>query len=176
MNAISLRYGLYAATFLSALHILDFWWGQGQEPDYAADEVFGYLTLFLSMIFVYFGIRKYRDQEAGGYLEFWEGIKLGALIIILPSLAFGLYSLIYSYWLDPGFMEAYFNQNLENLRAELPAAEYAIKEKELLAQKDTFMNPFFNFGLMFLTVYIIGIIASIISSFALLKNRPIAEA
>jgi len=125
----------------------------------------------VSMVFVFLGIRQYRDQEQAGYLTFMEGIKIGALIVLLPSLAFGLFNVVYALWLEPDFMDTYFQYNLDQLKASLPAAEYATQEKELLAQKEMFMNPAVNFGVMFLTVFLMGLIVAIISSFALMKRK-----
>ena len=175
MKAIALRYGSYAAALVIVLSLVAWLWERGKTIDYSTTEIWGYLTLVASMVFVYLGIRHYRDSERGGYLSFGDGIKLGVLIVLIPSLAFGLYNVVYTEWLNPEFMEAYFNQNLEQLRAQLPAEEYARQEKDLLAQKEMFQNPFLGFALMFFTVFIIGLIASIISTIALLRNPPRSE-
>lgn len=167
-NAI-LRNGIYACLVILVGFTIEYFMGKGKEVDYGASETIGYLILSAAMIFVFFGIRQYRDQENKGQLTFVEGLKIGALIVLLPSLVFGLYNVVYVLWLDPDFMNDYFAYSLDQLKASLPPAEYAIKKQELLAQKETFTNPFVNFAVMFLTVFIMGFIVSIISSFALMK-------
>lgn len=171
MKNTILRYGMYASLVIILGFTLEWIINRGKEMDFNASEVVGYLILSVSMIFVFFGIRQYRDQENEGQLSFTEGLKIGALIILLPSLVFGLYNVIYVLWLHPDFMNEYFTFHLAELKASLPAAEYAIEEKELLAQKETFMNPFVNFVVMFMTVFIMGFIVAIVSSFALVRER-----
>ena len=170
-----IRNGLYAAALLIGVMLLEFMLGRGKEIDYGSSEIIGYLTILASMFFVFLGIRQFRDQEQNGYLTFWEGVKVGALIVVIPSLAFGLYNVIYVLWLNPEFMDDYFNYSLEQLQASLPPTEYEIKAKELLEQKATFMNPLVNFAVMFFTVFIIGIIVALGSAFALNKPRPEEE-
>ena len=170
MKNVILRNGAYACLFLLLSFSIEWVLTRGKEMDFSSSEITGYLFITCSMIFVFLGIRQFRDQENEGRLTFIEGLKVGTLIVVFPSLFFGLYNIFYAIWLYPDFMDDYFAYNLEQLKASLSAAEYAIQEQEMLAQKELFMNPFVSFIVMFMTVFIMGLIASIISSFALMKK------
>ena len=65
------------------------------EMGYKIAEIVGYSTILLSMIFVFLGIKKYRDENNGGNISFGEALKVGVLIVLIPSIAFGLYNLFY---------------------------------------------------------------------------------
>ena len=73
-----------------------------------SSEVVGYLSMFVSMIFVFIGIRQYRDQKADGNLGFWEALKIGALIAIIPSLGFGILDTIYTQIINPEWSAQYY--------------------------------------------------------------------
>lgn len=40
----------------------------GKNLSYGAQEVIGYSSMAISLVFVFFGIKNYRDQENGGRL------------------------------------------------------------------------------------------------------------
>ena len=51
--------------------------------DYDTQEIIGYLTIFISMVFVFIGIKHYRDRVNKGSLSFGEGLKVGLLIVLI---------------------------------------------------------------------------------------------
>jgi hypothetical protein len=59
-------------------------------------EIAGHLSIFISMIFVFMGIKHYRDSMNGGKLNFAQGLKVGTLIILIPAIAFGLLDIVYT--------------------------------------------------------------------------------
>ena len=69
--------------------------------DLSLQEVAGYLTMLLAMIFIFLGIRHFRDRVNGGYLTFGQGLKIGVLIVLIPAVAFGLFNILYTEVLNP---------------------------------------------------------------------------
>ena len=61
-------------------------------------------------------------------------------------------------------------KSLADMKASMSAEEYAIKSVEMESQKEMFMNPIIQFFVMGLTVFLIGIVTSVLSSFALKKE------
>jgi hypothetical protein len=47
--------------------------------------------MLLAMVFVFLGIRHFRDHENEGMLTFGQGLKIGVLIVLIPAVAFGLF-------------------------------------------------------------------------------------
>lgn len=165
MKKIVIAYGLYAALTLVVLFGLTFLLGKGLH--FKTAEQLGYASILLGMIFVYLGIREYREKVGGGKVSFWQAVKVGLLIASIPSVAFGLFDVIYVTFIDPGAIDHFYNENLAELKASLPPVEYEIKAAKMESQREMFSNPFFQFVIMGLTVFLIGVVASLISSFVL---------
>ena len=134
-------------------------------------EVAGDLSILLAMIFIFFGIRHFRDQVNGGYLSFGQGLKIGVLIVLIPAVAFGLFDILYTEVLNPTWKDDYYSKYIDDLRKSVAAdkLEAAIKKAE--KEKEMFSNPLFQFLLMGGTVFIIGFIVSIISSLTLRRSK-----
>ncbi len=172
MKSTVLRYGIYAMLAILALSAIHFFL-IFPNVSYEMAEVAGYLTMVLSMIFVFAGIRHYRDHVNNGTLSFGQGLKVGALIVLVPAVAFGLFDILYTSVLNPSWADEYIIYQIEKIKASAPAAEVEEEIKKFQRNMDMFKNPFFQFLLMTGTVYIIGLIVTIISSLALRRNKPV---
>ena len=133
-------------------------------------EVVGYTTIILSLLFVYFGIRHWRDNYNSGQLSFGQGLKLGTLITMFPSVAFGLFSWLEMSVLDPEFSNRYYAHYVQKIKASTPPGELQAGLEKLEAEKEMFASPLAQFGFMFLTVFFIGIIITVISSLILQRK------
>ena len=170
MKKTALRYGLFSATVLIVLFIIGFL-AFGSADAYEAQEILGYSSMVISMLFVFFGIKHFRDHVNGGHLSFGKGMKMGLLIIIIPSLAFGLFDLLYAYVINPGALDKYYDYQLSKMQASMTASEFNAERAKMESAKAMFSNPAVNFLVMTLTVFIIGVIASVISSLILRRNK-----
>ena len=170
MKKITLRYGTYGVIIMVAVLLPEFFIFKN-DPNYELQEVIGWATIAASLLFVYFGIRRWRDKENAGQLGFWKGIGLGSLISLLPSLAFGLLSLIEIHLLDPQFNDKYYAYQLEKLKQSTPPEQLAAEIKSINEAKEMFSSPLAQFFVMFLTVFIIGFIITIISTLILRRNN-----
>lgn len=169
MKKTILKNGAYASLIVVGIPLLLWSLFEG-EPNYDISEIIGYATMILCMAFVFLGIREYRNQELNGTISFGEALKVGILIALIPSFAFGFYDLIYVIYLDPGFYDNYYHHYTRELEKTLSGPELEKAITDLNAQKDFFMNPVIQFLVMFLTVFIIGFIASMVSSLILKKR------
>ena len=165
MKNTVLRYGIYSAVTICVLFLLG--WFLGKNLSYAIQEVIGYTTMVLSLIFVFFGIKHYRDKENNGVVSFGKALAIGILISLLAALAFGILDVIYITYINPDFTSEYYTHIVEEMRSSLSKAEFKMKLAEIEAQKEMFLNPLFNFLLMSATVFIIGFIISLISGLIL---------
>ncbi|AKA35295.1 DUF4199 domain-containing protein [Flagellimonas lutaonensis] len=167
MKKTIIRYGVYGALTICLLSLLG--WFAGDNLDYSTKEVIGYASMVVSLSFVYFGIKHFRDKQNGGKISFKKALTIGVLISVITALIFGILDIIYVEYLNPGFMDDYYNHSIEQMKSTLPTAEYEAKVAELEAQKEMFMNPLFTFIVMGMTVFVIGFIISLVS--ALLLQR-----
>lgn len=169
MKAIIFRYGLLASlsiVVLGALHIA-----------FVQTEWAGYLTMLLSMIFVFIGIRRYRDHVNGGSLSFGEGLKIGILIVLIPSVAFGLLDILYTEVINPQWMDQYYADQQAKILASGDSQEKVQAAlKKMTNEKEMFSNPVVQFVLMSVTVFIVGLIVTVISSLTLMTKKKKAIA
>ena len=173
MKSTALRYGIYAGLLILVLAAIHVFVLMPPNISWEMAEVVGYLTMALSMIFVFMGIRYYRDHVNNGYLTFGQGLKLGALIVLVPALTFGLFDILYTQVLHPSFSTEYLAYQVEKIKATVPADQLDQKLAKLRKDMEMFGNPVFEFLLMTITVYIVGLIATIISALALRRTRPV---
>ena len=172
MKPIAARYSIYAGLailVLSALHVFVFMY---PNISWEMAEVAGYLTMILSMIFVFMGIRYYRDHVNNGFLTFGQGLKLGALIVLVPAVTFGLFDILYTQVINPAWADEYFGYQIEKIKASTPAGQVEEKLSRLQKNRVMFSNPLFQFLLMAATVFIIGLIVTIISALTLRHHKP----
>jgi heme/copper-type cytochrome/quinol oxidase subunit 2 len=170
MKKTVFRYGMYATILIVTVSAFNFFLLSKLTGE-AGQEVAGYLTMLLSMIFVFIGIRHYRDYENGGRLSFGEGLKVGVLIVLIPSVFFGLFDLLYTEVINPNWLEEYYTKYADKLKASTAPEKLDAALKKLSAEKEIFSNPIYQFLLMAVTVFIIGFIVTIISSITLKKSR-----
>ncbi|GAA4276681.1 DUF4199 domain-containing protein [Aquimarina mytili] len=169
MKNTVLRYGVYSAITICALSLAG--WFLGKNLDYGIQEVIGYASMVISLLFVFFGIKHYRDNENNGIVSFKKALLIGVLISLIAALAFGILDVIYVKFINPDFMAEYYTHYVEQMRNTLSEADFKVEFEKLEAQKKLFSNIFMSFFLMFATVLIIGFIISLLSAL-ILQRKP----
>lgn len=168
MKKTILRYGFYGAITICILFLVSWFLLDGLS--FSIQEVFGYVSMVLSLGFVYFGIKHFRDKENGGKVNFKKALIIGILISLITALTFGILDVFYIEVLNPNFMEEYYESVVESMKNSLPPDEFASQLAEIEAQKEQFSSPIFSFVLMAATVFVIGFIISLISAFILQRK------
>lgn len=171
MKSTIKRYGLYG--FLSSLILFQIAFAIGKSLSYEVQEVLGYLTIAIALLFVYFAIKHYRDKENQGILTLRNGIFIGLSITFFVALGSAIADYIYVTLLYPDFVTDYSNHQLERLKATLPPGDFEIQRNEMLESIKTIGNPTVMAFVMFVTVAILGTIITLLSSF-FLQNREVA--
>ena len=167
MKRTILRYGLFATLTIIALSLMI--WTLVDVVDNTTGEIIGYSSMVVSLLFVYFGIKHYRDSENNGLVSFGKALLIGILISLLASIAFGLMDLIYVTFVNPDFMTDYYDGMLDQLQT-LPADELEVRKAELESEKAMFSNPFMHFMIMSMMVFVIGTVISLISALVLQRK------
>lgn len=166
MKKTILRFGLYGVITVSLLSLLI--WSLVDVVDNKMGEVIGYTSMVVSLLFVFFGIKHFRDKENNGIVTFAKALLIGILISLMVSLAFGILDIIYVKFVNPDFMTEYYDGMLKQAQS-LSAEEFEIRKAELQSEKEMFANPFIHFFIMSMMVFVIGFIISLLS--ALLLHR-----
>ena len=126
----------------------------GLSFDITTNEVFGYATIIASLLFVFFGIRHFRDQQNNGKVSFKQAIMVGLLITVFTAIGIAAADFVYTAFVNPDF----FTEYAAKMKAENPTAEIP---EFTSAQAAVFM---------FAIVFIIGLIISLISSLILQRQ------
>ena len=134
--------------------------------------IIGYTTMVLSFLLVFFGIRSYRDNVAGGSVSFGRAFAVGMLIVLISSLCYvATWEAIY-FKFAPSFaakLEAY-NIDQARKRASSPAeAEAKVAEAQLFNRR--YQNPFFNAAITLLEPLPVGLLIALVSAGVLRRRR-----
>lgn len=135
-------------------------------------EIIGYTTMVLSFLLVYFGIRSYRDDVAGGSVSFRRAVAVGALITAVSSLCYvATWEVIY-FKFSPNFAAKMAEASIQNARRSGGSAE-EIQRKTAEAQRfvEMYKNPFFNSAITFLEPLPVGLIIALVSAGILRRNQ-----
>lgn len=169
MKKTVLRFGLYSSITICILSLL-IWLLIGTLDD-KTGEIVGYSSMVISLLFVYFGIKHFRDKENNGAVTFGKALLIGILISLMAALVFGILDVLYVKVVNPDFMTDYYTRNLEQLQVSLSAEEFEIRKAELESEKEMFLNPFMHFLIMSMMVFVIGFIISLLSALILQRKN-----
>ncbi|HPF10460.1 MAG TPA: DUF4199 domain-containing protein [Flavobacteriaceae bacterium] len=169
MRKTVLRYGIYGLLTSAMLFLIAFLFLK--ELDYGLQEVLGYLSMFIALSFIFFGIKHYRDQENNGAVSFGKALLIGLLIAVLTGIGVAIVDYIYTTVINPDFASEYLTKSLETMKASMPIEEFERQKALLEQQMKDFGGSGFMAFIMFVTVVVIGFIISLISAF-ILQRKP----
>ena len=135
--------------------------------------VIGYTTFVACFLMVFFGIRSYRDNVAGGTITFGRAFKVGILITLLSC---GIYVMtwefIYHQFL-PDFFDQYSNYMVEKMRAQGAKQEELNQTIQQIEQyKEWYKNPFLRYALTMMEAFPVGLLITVISALILRRKQP----
>ena len=127
--------------------------------------------MVISLIFVYFGIKHFRDHINEGKVSLGKALIIGLLISLFSAIGFAIVDYIYTTSINPDFAVEYKDYAMTQLtEANLTAKELKIKVDELKASMGMMESSSFMAFIMFGTVMIIGFIISLISGLILQRK------
>lgn len=165
MRSTIYKYGTRAALLMVVLGAVNFILVSGGPENYQLSEIIGYLSMFLVMIFIFLGIRYFRDHVNQGVIKFGQSFKIGLLIALFPALTFGILDQVYVHFINPDFHEEYYQVQMEKIDREAP--DYQAQVEKLQAEHEAFARPMISFLVMTATVFLIGVVVTIISGLVL---------
>lgn len=137
--------------------------------------VVGYTVIVISFLFVYFGIRSYRDNVLGGQITFGKGFQAGILITLISCVIYVGSWLVTSRLFFPDFPEKYAASLVEDKRASgASQAEIDNVMKQGEEMKQMLANPFMNAALTFTEPFPVGLLITLISAAVLRKKDAAA--
>jgi hypothetical protein len=171
MKKVVLTFGLLSGAVATALVFMTLPFAERIGFDYSI--VVGYTVIVISMLFVYFGVRSYRDNVLGGRMSFGSGFTAGLLITLISSVCYVLGWLVLFYGFMPDFVDQYSAWAVESARASgANEAEIAAKIKEVEDTRQILENPVTNAAVSFLEPLPVGLLVTLISATVLRRTSP----
>ena len=161
--------GISIATMLASLRLED-------KIGFDKGSILGYTVLVLSALFIFFGVRSYRENVGDGRLTFGRGFAVGILITLISSACYvGTWEIVYFNFM-PGFAEKYAAHMEEQAKAS-GASQQKIDEqvREAKQFKQMYDNPVINMGLTFMEIFPVGLVVTLISAGILRKKEAAAK-
>jgi len=137
--------------------------------------VVGYTAIVLVSLLVYFGIRSYRDNHAGGVITFGRGFTIGIGITLISCVIYVIaWEIVYFNFMSHS-MDNYFAQLIAKAQSS-PGTPEAIQAKVAAARhsQQLYQNPFFNALYTFIEPFPVDLLVTLISA-AILRKKPQAK-
>lgn len=170
MRKIVLTFGLIAGAILAAMMLLTLPFQDQIGFDKGA--IIGYTTMVLAFLMVFFGVKSYRDNVAGGSVTFGRAFGVGLLITLVATICYvATWEVIY-YKLAPDFGDKYAAYAIEKAKASgASEAELAEKLKQMTAFKEMYRNPLVNIAFTFLEPMPVGLVFTLVTAGILSRKR-----
>lgn len=174
MDRTWFKFGLISGGVMVSLFIITHILLDINDPNnYGTSELIGYTTMVLSLVAIFFGIRHYKHEQSDGILTLKTAIVVGLQITLVASFFFGVYSYVLMEFITPEFLDSYYGYYVDTIKNS--QATEAVKQAQLNEMKEMewfIFNTFLQSLLMFVTVFLIGGVITLISSFILKTPTP----
>jgi hypothetical protein len=133
----------------------------------------GYAIMVASFLFIYFGVRSYRDNVLLGQISFGRALACGILITLVSSVCYVVMWEILYFNFMPHFMDSYFAAEIQKVQsAGLDSAAAAAQVAAIQHSQQLYQNPLINMAYTFLEPLPVGLVVSLISATLLRRNPP----
>ena len=163
MKKTVLTFGLISGAILSIMMVATV--PLMERSGFDRGVVIGYTSMVLAFLLVFFGVRSYRDNVAGGSVRFGRAFGVGALIVAVASVCYvATWQVVFHRFL-PDFPERYAEHVLEKERAG-GASDATIEEKRAEMQEfaQLYRKPWFNIAITFLEPLPVGLVIALVSA------------
>lgn len=157
---------LISSWFITQFFLID----ESGQFDFSMGEITGYAGMLLSMVVVFLGVKKYRDQQSGA-VSFKQVFLAGLYIVLVASVIYVVGWMIYYPNFMPDFAQQYTEHIIGQYEADgMPQSEIDQKVVEMEAWMESYKNPFVIAGMTFLEFFPIGLLFALIFG-AVLKRK-----
>lgn len=144
MRQIVLTFGLIAGAILSGMMLLAVPFHDQIGFD-TAGYVVGYTSMVLAFLMVFFGVKSYRENVAGGSVTFGRAFKVGLLITAIASVCYVATWQVVYYNFMPDFMDKYAAYSIDKeKKSGATEAQLAEKRQKMAEFAEMYKNPLVN--------------------------------
>lgn len=172
MKKVVLIYGLIAGTIVGGMMLITMPLYENGTFNFDNGELTGYTTMVVALSMVFFGVKSYRDNHAGGTITFWGGLKVGLLITLVASIMYAAtWEVLYAR-MGEEFSQKMVQHYMDDLKAG-GATDTEIAEAK--AKWDSFgemyKNPLIRFGVTLMEIFPVGLVISLLTAGLLRKKE-----
>jgi hypothetical protein len=170
MKKIVLTFGLIAGAILSAMMLITIPFQDEIALDHSL--IIGYTTMVIAFLLIFFGVRSYRDNVAGGTVRFGRAFAVGASIGLVASLCYvATWQVVYFNFM-PDFLTKYQAQMIDEARARGESeAAIAKTRAEFERTAELYNKPLFNAAYTILEPLPVALLVSLVSAGVLSRKR-----
>jgi len=170
MKRVVLTFGLISGAILSVMMLATMPFHDAIGNDAAL--VLGYTTMVLAFLLIYFGVRSYRDNVAGGRVSFMKALGVGMLIALVASACYvATWEALY-FGGKSDYIEKYQAREMEKMRKSgVSEAQIAAKQQEMQKFAEMYKNPLINSAMTLMEPLPVAIVFSLVSAGILSRRR-----
>jgi len=170
MRKIVLTFGLIAGAILSAMMLITLPFHD--EIGFDNSAIVGYTTMVLAFLMVFFGVKSYRDNVAGGSVTFGRAFMVGLMITAVATVCYvATWELVYHKF-APDYLDKYAAYSIEKAsKSGATDAQIAAKTKEMAEFKEMYKNPLINIAFTFLEPLPVGLLFTLVAAGVLSRKR-----
>lgn len=170
MKRTVLTFGLIAGAIISAMLLITVPFMDTIGFDRHA--IVGYTSMVLAFLLIFFGVRSYRDNVAGGTVRFGRAFAVGTLIAVVASLCYVATWQVVYFNFAPDFLTKYQAHVLEKARSKGESEEaMARKKAEMDEFAELYRNRAFNAAVTFVEPLPVALIVALVSAGVLSRRR-----
>ena len=170
MKKIVLTFGLISGAIISGMMLLTLPFHDALGFDRSL--FLGYTSMVLAFLLVFFGVRSYRDNIAGGAVRFGRAFAVGAQIALVSSLCYVAAWEVAFFTFAPDYLTKYQAHELDKARAEGASEEaIALKKAEMDKFAVMYKNPAINAALTLAEPLPVGLIVALVSAGVLSRRK-----
>ncbi|HEX6124751.1 MAG TPA: DUF4199 domain-containing protein [Pyrinomonadaceae bacterium] len=174
MQRIVIVYGLIAGFIASVLLSLWMYFFHQGIVNLDNGELVGYGSMIIALSMVFFGVRSYRDNQNGGVISFWKGVKVGLLISLIAAVVYAVGWEIYML-ISPDTVNRFFDSYTEHALNKLREGGATPEEMErtiheMAGFREMYKNPLIRLGMTMVEILPVGVVVTFVSA-ALLRKK-----
>ena len=170
MKKFVLTFGLISGAILSAMLLLTFPFMD--DIGFDRGMIIGYASMVLAFLLIYFGVRSYRDNVAGGTIRFGRAFAIGALIGLVSSLCYVATWQVVYFNFAPDFLAKMQTHMLDKARADGASEEMLARQAaEMQEFGELYQNPAINAAITLIEPLPVALVIALVSAGVLSRRR-----
>lgn len=172
MKRIVLTFGLISGAIMGGMMVLSMVFFHDQIGFSDKGLIVGYTSMVLAFLMVFFGVKSYRDNVAGGTVKFGRAFRVGFLIMLVGIVCYVAAWQVVYYKFMPDFTDKYAAYAVAKAKSSgATEAQVAEKQKEMAEFAAMYKNPLVNIAFTVMEPLPVGLIITLVTAGVLSRKR-----